>query len=473
MSLPRKRRRNSELARCLDELGWSPRTLARRINRLAGPNCVSESGPYYWRDKGGVPHSPVPGIAAHVLSCELGRSVTAEQLWQGRADDGAPLIPSTAGTEDAWSEEGMLRVIEEWLSRGLTDRRISLAVSGSAITRLVWQFARLEPARLTAALQGDRVDDALIQQIEATIPLLRSLDDSEGGARGVAYASAQFQAVALLLHRGGHSGHVTRRLLVALGELGQTTGWMAFDSGQHGLAQRYFLTGLRAAREVGDGSLAAHILGDMSYQAACRGIGKDAVEMGEAAVQVASGATRTAQASVITRLGYGYAVAGNHDGFTRARARAREMFEEHFPGQDPAWAYYLSNSHLDAQAGYSLVHMGRAQLQAGNRVAARKLLARGTTLLASYGIVSEDDPFQRHALFEGTWLTIGLTAQGELEHACATARLAISRLTRVRSPRCMELLATLRADFSRGRHNSPCVRELLPELDAALRRYVA
>ncbi len=473
MALRHAKTPNDELSGCLRELGWSPKTLARRINKLMGQGCVSESTPYYWRDEGGVPHPPVPGIVAHVLSCELGRPIPVDWLWQGKATETPCLVPATAGMDLPWSLPSVLRLTEDWLVGGLMDRRIFLAVAGSAITALAWDYTNLEPARLAAALHGDRTGETLVRQIEATIPGLRALDDSEGGASGLTYARAQFQAVSLLLHKGLHSGDVTRRLLVALGELGQTTGWMAFDSGQHGLAQRYFLTALRAAREANDRSLAAHILGDLCYQAACRGIGVDAVEIGEAAVRAAESATRTARASVITRLGYAYAVASDTDGFARARGMARELFESHCPGLDPSWAYYLSESHLDAQAGYSLVHMGRNRLAEGNRNGAKRLLSQGEKLLAPYASVGADDPFQRHALFEGTWLAIAQTAQGELEHACTTARAALRRLDQVQSPRCMDLLATLRADLGRGRHNNLAVREFLPELDRAIRRFAA
>ncbi len=187
------------------------------------------------------------------------------------------------------------------------------------------------------------------------------LDDHKGGGYALAFVGAQFQAVSLLLHQGGHRADITRRLLVALGELGQLAGWMAFDAGRHGLAQRYFFTALRAAHTAGDRPLAAHILGDLSYQAAWRTEGHEAVSLGEAALHAAAGATATTRASVLGRLAYAYAVAGDYEGFARARRQARETFEDRRPGNDPAWVYYLDQCHLDAQAGYSMVYMARAR----------------------------------------------------------------------------------------------------------------
>ncbi|HYZ07358.1 MAG TPA: hypothetical protein VE709_01950 [Pseudonocardiaceae bacterium] len=126
--------------------------------------------------------------------------------------------------------------------------------------------------------------------------------------------------VALLLCEGVHPGSVELRLFAALAELAQLAGWMALDAGKHGLAQRYLFTALRAAREVGYHSMAAHVLGDLAFQAASRGCPADAVPLGEASARVAATASAGMGASVQTRLAYGYAVAGRLDDFERAYA---------------------------------------------------------------------------------------------------------------------------------------------------------
>ncbi|MGH3887378.1 MAG: hypothetical protein ACRDSZ_12570 [Pseudonocardiaceae bacterium] len=109
---------------------------------------------------------------------------------------------------------------------GWMDRRVFLAVGGSALTRLVWTAVNTEPARLAAALNGGQVGATLIGQVEETIPRLRQLDDRQGGGgANLGYVHAQFQAVGQLLRTADHGGQVTRRLLVALSELGHLAGW--------------------------------------------------------------------------------------------------------------------------------------------------------------------------------------------------------------------------------------------------------
>jgi hypothetical protein len=57
-----------------------------------------------------------------------------------------------------------------------------------------------------------------------------------------------------------------------------------YDTGRHGLAQRYYITALRAAHSADNRPLGAHILGSMAYQAACQGRPTEAVTLIETAV---------------------------------------------------------------------------------------------------------------------------------------------------------------------------------------------
>ncbi len=145
-----------------------------------------------------------------------------------------------------WSRTGTMGLLDDWVRAGLLDRRHFLAVSGAAVTSIAAGYpATAEPGRLASALDRGRADNPLLDQIEHSIPLLQRLDDANGGGAHLAYVGAQLRAVALLLREGGHTGFVEVRLFAALAELAQLAGWMAFDAGKHGLAQRYLFTALR------------------------------------------------------------------------------------------------------------------------------------------------------------------------------------------------------------------------------------
>ena len=128
--------------------------------------------------------------------------------------------------------------------------------------------------------------------------------------------------MALLLRQGGHSARIEARLLTSLATIGQLAGWMAFDAGKHGLSQRYFFTALRCARESGFRAMGAHIVADLAFQAATREHPRDAISLGEAAATMAVGSPAGVQASVQTRLAYGYAVGGQLNDFERAYHKA-------------------------------------------------------------------------------------------------------------------------------------------------------
>ena len=223
---------NEVLAALLMELGWSPRALARRINRVSGVGTVAETAPYHWRDAGRVPRPPLPALAAWVLSRELGRPVTIAELWQGHAADSPLTLPADVEMDQPWTRAGALSIIDDWVMSGLLDRRLFLTVSASALTALASGYPASAPGSLPRALDGQPAGHPLLDQIEQSIPLLQRLDDANGGGTHLAYVGAQFRAVALLVRQGGHPDPVDRRLFAALAEIGQLAGWMAVDAGR-------------------------------------------------------------------------------------------------------------------------------------------------------------------------------------------------------------------------------------------------
>jgi len=462
-------RANQALSNHLAEAGLTPRTLARELNRLFGEGTLAETAPYYWRDAGGVPRSPLPNLTAYVISRHLGRVVTVTDLWPGQEADSDATLPASAGMDGPWTLAGTMLVAEDWLLGGLVDRRLFLSVSGAALAQAVGIYlAGQIPA--TTATPTASLDDPLVDQIEASVPRLQMLDDERGGAAGLGYVGAQVRAVLLVLRDGGHSDHTIRRLLVALADLAQLAGWKALDSAKPGLAQRYFFTGLRAAHDAGYRAMEAHILADLSFQAASLGDTHDGLALGEAAQQIGNGSAASVQASVMSRLAYAYAAAGKVDDCERTWEQSRDQLAKRQPDRDPEWMYYLTPNHLDCQAGYAMILAGRRVIAEGAGADGRALLRKGEALLRTGAYARRPDvPYQRRALYEGAWLALGYTAHGKLDQACDVTRMALSRLDQVRSPRSIALLRTMAGEMRRRKRNQ-AVADLLPDLEAALAR---
>lgn len=454
---------NQTLRSLMSELGWSPRTLTRRINRIFGAGTVADTAAYHWRDAGRVPRQPLPALIAWLLSRELGRTITVDDLWQGKAGAAPAVVPATADFDATPSRTGTMRVLEDWVASGLLDRRMFLAVSGAALTTLAAGLTA-EPGRWAAAVAGKKADQPLLDQIEGSIPHLQRLDDANGGGAHLGYVGAQFKAIALLLQQGSHDTRTEQRLFAALADVGQLAGWMAFDAGDHGLAQRYFFSGLRAARESGYQTMAAHILADLAFQMATCEQPKDAIELGEAAVDAARGSASGVRASVHSRLAYGYAVAGQLREFDDTSSKAATILSSSAGAPEPDWMYYLTPNHLDAQAGYALIHASTLADDEQRRLLARKgqaLLIQGAHERPLGG------PTERRALFEGAWLAVAAAQTGDLERACATGRTAIARTKAVNSARSMAVLEQLATRLRRATRNE-YVRDFLPDLDHVL-----
>jgi len=300
--------------------------------------------------------------------------------------------------------------------------------------------------------------------------LLQRLDDASGGGGHLEYVGAQFRSVALLVRQGGQPPSIETRLLSALTEIGQLAGWMAFDAGLHGPAQRYLFTALRAAHECGYETMAAHIVADLAFQAATREQPTDAVALGESAGKIARRAPASVRASVQTRLAYGYAIAGNMSAFEQAYESALEVLADGDRSEDPTWMYYLTPSHLDTQAGYALTHAGMLASDSGSTSSSHSMLRVGERLLrrGAYDRPLTDQA-QRRALFEGAWLATAAAGRGNLEEACTLGRTAVARTATVRSARSLDVLGRLAARLRRAKRNE-YVRDFLPSLEACLGR---
>ncbi len=175
----------------------------------------------------------------------------------------------------------------------------------------------------------------------------------------------------------------------------------------------------------------------------------------------------TVRASVATRVAYGYAIAGRMGDFDRAYQSGLEAVASCRDGEEPAWMYFLTPSHLESQAGYALTHAGVLAPDADDPGATRPLLRRGSQLLGTGAhAIPFDHAAQRRALFEGAWLAAA-ASKGDLEQACSIGQVAVARTQTVRSHRSAEVLGIL-AGRLRRRSRNEHVAGFLPALETAL-----
>lgn len=452
--------RNAVLADLLARLGWSPFRLAKELNKSG--MRVDPSTPWQWVNRGTVPGSDaIPSVVAEVLSSALGTAVAAQDIW--------PALPrnplESREIREPWTTAGLLGLLRN------DDAPSAWVASGPLASDLVGAYENAGAERWRSVLTGeDAPDPELAESIEGTIPLLRRIDDRGASEVHLLYVRSQIDAVAGLVRLGTAPPDVHQRLLRSLSHMAQLAGWTALELGDgqgrgQGRAQRYLLIALRAAHLANDRPLAAHILGDLAYQAATFGRPAEASVFATAAERAVRGASALARACVLGRVAYAHAAAGDATAFVTARGSALDSFSGAGKASDAPWAYYLTQQHLTVQMGYSLIALARSARQAELGGRTSHLLKESAPLMEAAGSQGYGGgrPSSLKAGFELSWVAIGHVHRRDLEAACAAGADALAHYTAAPTARSHRLLSDLAA-MLRRRQTNPHVRDFFPHL---------
>ncbi len=277
------------------------------------------------------------------------------------------------------------------------------------------------------------------------------MDDAHGGPHAFTYAHAHFQWVLTLLN-SPHTDTTHRKLLVALGELGHLTGWLARDVLNGNLATQYWHTAYKAACSAGDTALSAHVLQTMATHADHDGRPREARELYEA---VLSASTRL-PAGVIALTQCHATLAHAHladlPACERAYGEAMEALSRIGDPQDqPSFLYWLNERSIQQVPGEAFLVAGQP--------------ARAETLLRQ--AIAPEDGYQRDDIIHETYLGLALLDQNELEAACGAARRAIGLVDQVSSPRAADHLRLL-CDRMQPHADQIDIRETLDDAGAAI-----
>ncbi|WP_328437576.1 transcriptional regulator [Streptomyces sp. NBC_00444] len=260
---------NTDLARWLERSGMSNKELARRIKAAAqtwGQPHIQPDATAVRRWLGGLqPRQPVPDIIADVISASVGYRVTTYDL--GFAEGGTADRSLLYNADFAITVEAVAD-----LGRADVDRRTFLAAAPFAAV------AAIGPSRdwLLNTLDqhpdpGPRVRLEDVTAVKNMFGEFQKMDIFQGGGSGrLILAEYMNQHVYPLLRRT-HADDVRRALCEAAAEQTYLLGWMAYDNGEHGTAQRYLIQSLRLAEESRNAALGAHVLAGMADQATLLG----------------------------------------------------------------------------------------------------------------------------------------------------------------------------------------------------------
>ncbi|MGH3855320.1 MAG: tetratricopeptide repeat protein [Pseudonocardiaceae bacterium] len=427
---------NAALESYLTRLGWSPEQLASHLNELARrmrlPEEIHPKTPRRWLRARPpnvlpcVPRQPWPALVCTLLSRQLHEPVTLACLgWQTSA--GALYVPADDGLDHAWDPRGAVASLREVLEAPGMDRRHFVTISGTTLTAFAHNWL-LDPARIAASIQGKRVDHAVVDDLERVADARRRLDDALGGGIVFRVVREDLRLVTKTLDNASYTEQVGQRLYAVAAEFARLAGLLAYDNNHQALAQRYFLTGLRAAHSSGNRAVGANILGFMSKQARDRDP-RDAVRLAESALVGAKDLTPAVESWIQARLASSAAAAGDAIAADRAQGRMFELTATVDPAVEPAWIYWWSEAEAHYHAGQSALALNNSQ-QAETHF--RNALARLSP------------SFPRDRINVLTRLALVRVRLGELDGACRAASEAAGLLRRLDSEHKRTRLAEFR-----------------------------
>lgn len=281
------------LERLLARAGWTPENLSDQLNELAVSLSlrarVNRRTPRRWvyveagRPAPRVPREPWPALVCHVLHERLGEPVTLDCL--GWTATGPLLyVPADDGLDQPWTPAGALAALACVVDADCMERRHFVALTGLTLTAVAHQWL-FDPARVAASVQGKRVNHALVNDLERVVDARRRMDDTIGGGSLLPAVREDLRLVVAMLSNAAYTEEVGKRLHAVAAELGRLAGWLASDSEQPALAQRYFRAAVRAAHVSGDRAVGGNILGFTGVQVTQSNRPGDAVILAESALR--------------------------------------------------------------------------------------------------------------------------------------------------------------------------------------------
>lgn len=234
------------------------------------------------------------------------------------------------------------------------------------------------------------------------------------------------------LLQGSYTDAVGRELLAATARLCDLCGFMNFDEGSQGLAQRYFIQALRLAQASGNRVLGAHILADMSMQAHHLGDSSHALDLAGAGYRTALDCGSPLTAARCAALeGRAYALRGDQRACARACLAGERALERAVRANEPGWIQFFTAEQMTAEMVYMASDLGRhAEVQrhapgvmACSASMQRRRVLCTTTLAASHL------PHDQH---------------GDIDRVCELLDEVIPSLRSLRSARCVHRVNEVR-----------------------------
>ncbi|MER5744468.1 transcriptional regulator [Streptomyces sp. NPDC059913] len=427
------RQPNERLQALIQEAGCSNAGLARRVNMVGAERGLDlrydKTSVARWL-RGQQPRGRAPGIIAEALGRKLGRTVTIDEIGMANGKN----LASGVGLQFAPTVIGAIeQVCELW--RSDVGRRDFLSGSAVASSALVepsrdWLITGADPQVARSA--GARVGMSDVAAVRSMTAALVDLDHRFGSGHVRPVLVHYLNSVVSGLLSGAYRESVGRQLFAAVARLTELGGYMAVDTGQPGLAQRYYIQALRLAQAADDRAYGGYVLAaSMSHLAAQLGNPREIAQLARAAQEGARGhVTPRAEAMFYAAEARGHALLGDARTCQEVTGHALACLEKAEPetGDDPDWIAHFDHAYLADELAHCHRDLGQAEAAARRAKEALAALPESRARRRGIGLVL---------------LATAQVQMREVEQACHTGTQAMELLGSVRSSRGAEYLDDL------------------------------
>jgi hypothetical protein len=415
----------------MQESGISNKGLAARVRAEAekaghaiSPDHVSVRR---WLD-GVRPHDDTARCIAAALSAKLGRKLSFVELGFDAPEAVAEADVVTESAHYPTKPDQAVDVLADLTSADLSDSPLVVAsgwVSETAPS-VITGYLFADPMRLDLGGPMAESGAEVASRIRATVRYLMDLDFQFGGGHTRKMLLFYWKTEIIPELRRNHPELIRREVFAAAADAAEVLGWAAYDAGHHGAAQRYFVQGLRLAREANDHLMGGQILSNLSHQANYLGNFSDAVQFARAAqAATISKATATVNAMFLAMEARALASIRDAKGCAEILHRAEQMFERSNPDEDPEWISYFDALELAGEAAHCFRDLGQAA---------------ETQRFAELAIDAIRTPPRTRA-FIGMVSAAGALSAGNVDEAVSVATAAIDQAGSLQSSRYLRYVA--------------------------------
>ncbi|WP_245614330.1 XRE family transcriptional regulator [Actinokineospora inagensis] len=315
-------------------------------------------------------------------------------------------------------------------------------VAGALVTPLTWPPLNSRPIPVPVAVgPGD------IEAVRIAARLFGAWDHTYGGGVVRQAVAAQLQHSAGLLNARCDPS-LREELFGAVGYLGHTSAFMAFDAYAHDDARNMFRFALACAEEADNWHLRAKVLSSMARQEIWCDNPDSGLTLIELAMVRSDRLTATERAMLLTARARALAKLGRVSDTVRTIGLADEQFSQAEPANDPAWmAYYDAAQHYGdtGHALFDLAVHGRFGNEAASRLDAA---VRGHT-----------EPYARSRAISGIKLASLTMRIGDPDQAAQIGARALAEADTITSRRASDDLREL-SGFAQRHGRREDVQEL-------------